>query len=331
MQDIRLAGRTLRMFVAPVAQATGPASGGAVLVAADTTDIGQTLSSLGVVVALSGVGVVLLAALAAALLTRRGLRPLRELAGAAGEIERTADPAQRLPEPAGRDEIARLTGVLNRMLSALEAARAGERRFLADASHELRTPVTSLLGNVEYAARHGADAEVLAELRHDAAAARAPGRRAARGGARERRRSAATSAVDIAGLVRAAVAETPDDRVRVREPLAAATVSGDAEALRRAVLNLIENGLIHGPPQGAVSVGVTATAQEVVITVTDEGPGPDPADRDHLFERFWRAPGAAERPGSGLGLPIVAATAGRHGGTVTVQGSAFALRLPRRE
>ena len=85
-----------------------------------------------------------------------------------GEIERTADPSQRLPEAAPVDEVGELTGVLNRMLASLEEARAGERRFLADASHELRTPVTALLGNVEYAIRHGADAEVLADLRHDA-------------------------------------------------------------------------------------------------------------------------------------------------------------------
>ena len=138
------------------------------LVASDTSDIAHTTSRLGVLVALSGAAVALLAALAAAALTRRGLRPLRTLAAAAGEIERTADPARRLPEAATLDEIGQLTGVLNRMLASLEEARAGERRLLADASHELRTPVTALLGNVEYAARHGADEEVLADLRHDA-------------------------------------------------------------------------------------------------------------------------------------------------------------------
>src|SRR5436189_157244 len=82
----------------------------------------------------SGAGIVLLATLGAAVLTRRGLRPLRRLAAGAGEIERTADPAQRLPASAAPDEIGQLTGVLNRMLGALEDARAGERRFLADAS-----------------------------------------------------------------------------------------------------------------------------------------------------------------------------------------------------
>ena len=137
------------------------------LVASDTSDIAHTTSRLGVLVALTGAGVVLVAALAAAALTRRGLRPLRTLAAAAGEIEATADPTRRLPE-ATLDEIEALTGVLNRMLASLEEARESERRLLADASHELRTPVTALLGNVEYAARHGADAEVMAELRHDA-------------------------------------------------------------------------------------------------------------------------------------------------------------------
>ena len=73
-----------------------------------------------------------------------------------------------MPPATTDDEIGRLTEVLNGMLAALDRARDSERRFLADASHELRTPVTSLLGNVEYAARHGADAELLAELRHDA-------------------------------------------------------------------------------------------------------------------------------------------------------------------
>ena len=168
IEDTDLEGRPFRIFVAPIAQAGGPAAGGAVLVASDTSDITHTISRLGADVALGGVGVVLLAALAAAALTWRGLRPLRRLAAAAGEIELTADPSQRLPEPVTLDEIGQLTGVLNRMLASLEEAQAGERRFLADASHELRTPVTALLGNVEYAVRHGADAEVLDDLRHDA-------------------------------------------------------------------------------------------------------------------------------------------------------------------
>jgi len=326
IEDIELSGRPFRLFAAPIADASGPASGGAVLVAADTSDISHTLSDLGVVVALSGVGVVLLAALAAALLTRRGLGPLRRLAAAAGEIERTADPTQRLPEPSTLDEIGRLTGVLNRMLTSLEGARASERRFLADASHELRTPVTSLLGNVEYATRHGAEPEVLEELRLDAT-------RLARlvDSLLALERAAATEVpprpVGLAPLVRTVVAEHDPARVRAGA-LAEVSVNGDEAALRRALANLIENGLGHGPPGGIVTVTLSAGEREAVLSVADEGPGPDPSDHDRLFERFWRAPDASQRPGSGLGLSIVSAIIEAHGGQITVSGSRFTARLP---
>jgi two-component system sensor histidine kinase MprB len=323
-EDIRLDGRPWRMFVAPIADAGGAAAGGAVLVAANTSDIAHTLSNLGVVVAVSGIGVVLLAAIAAAMLTRRGLAPLRRLAGAAADIERTADPGQRLPEPRTLDEVGQLTGVLNRMLASLQGAREGERRLLADASHELRTPVTALLGNVEYAARHGADPEVLEDLRHDA------GRLARLVDALlALERASATvpedSPVALDELIRDLTAG--EDRVTVG-PLAPAEVAGDEEALRRAVGNLIENGLVHGPEGGTVRVGLRVHAGMARIEVSDSGPGPDPAVHDRLFERFWRAPESSERPGSGLGLSIVAAIAERHRGRVEVEGSTFTVELP---
>lgn len=325
-EDIELDGRPLRMYAAPIAEASGPAAGGAVLVASDTSDIAHTISRLGLLVALTGAGVVLVAALAAAALTRRGLRPLRTLAAAAGEIEATADPARRLPEAATLDEIGRLTGVLNRMLASLEQARESERRLLADASHELRTPVTALLGNVEYAARHGADAEVLSELRLDA-------RRLARLVdsllALERAGEDATELerVRLDHVVRRAVDAQDAGRVHLAtaDP---AVVRGDEDALGRAVGNLIENGLVHGPPGGHVTVSLDVVGGRVLVSVTDEGAGPDPALHDQLFERFWRGPGASERPGSGLGLSIVAAIASRHRGSVRVEESTFTLDLP---
>ena len=110
LETVVVGGRELRMFAAPIADAGTPASGGVVLVASDTSDIAHTTGSLGAAVALSGAGVVLLAAIAAAALTRRGLRPLSRLADAAGEIERTADPSRRLPDPALADEVGQLTG-----------------------------------------------------------------------------------------------------------------------------------------------------------------------------------------------------------------------------
>jgi signal transduction histidine kinase len=104
------------------------------------------------------------------------------------------------------------------------------------------------------------------------------------------------------------------------------SVRGDADALRRALGNLIENGLVHGPPEGTVAVTLVRAGGVARFSVADEGPGP--AEHDRLFERFWRGADAAGRPGSGLGLAIVAAIAERHGGTVSVQGSTFTLELP---
>jgi signal transduction histidine kinase len=210
------------------------------------------------------------------------------------------------------------------MLASLQSAREGERRLLADASHELRTPVTALLGNVEYAARHGADPEVLDELRHDAA-------RLARlvDALLALERAAATAPVES----RVAIDELIRDLTAGQERVTVATlpaveVLGDEDALRRAIANLIENGLLHGPPGGTVRVGLQVAGPWARIEVSDSGPGPDPVLREHLFERFWRAPEAADRPGSGLGLSIVAAIVERHRGRIEVEGSKFTVELP---
>jgi two-component system sensor histidine kinase MprB len=329
-EDVRIAGRPFRVYGAPIAQAGGPAAGGAILVASDTTDISDTLAHLEVVLALSGAGVAVLAILAAILLTRRGLRPLRRLAAAAEEIQRTGDPARRLG--GGRadsgDEVSQLTGILNRMLESLERSRASERRFLADASHELRTPVTTLLGNVAYAARHGADPQLLDELQSDAA-------RLARLVddllllEREGAPAQTLEAVPLDEIVHEAIRghEQLQHRLRLGS-IEHASVRGDADALRRMLDNLIENAVIHGPPDGLVEIALAITDGGVRLTVHDQGPGPDPADLDRLFERFWRGREASGRPGSGLGLSIVAATVERHGGRVEVSGSVFTVELP---
>ncbi len=327
-ENIPIGGRTFRLYAAPIAEAGGAAAGGAVLVASDTTDISQTIHHLSLVLTLSGAAAALLAVLAAALLTRRGLRPLRRLASAAGEIERTADPARRLPEAGAGDEISQLTGVLNRMLASLEQARTSERRFLADASHELRTPVTALKGNVEYAARHGADPEVLADLERDAA------RLARLVDAllvleRETAATGERSSFELGDLAREVVSDYAllTERVRL-EGVESAPVHAEQTAIRRVLENLIENALVHGPDAGEVIVSVRRDGDRALLTVRDQGAGPDPAHRARLFERFWRGPDASERPGSGLGLSIVEAIVERHEGRVTVAGAAFTVDLP---
>ncbi|HLH64912.1 MAG TPA: HAMP domain-containing sensor histidine kinase [Solirubrobacteraceae bacterium] len=327
VQTIQLGGRPLRLYAAPIASGFGPAAGGAVLVASDTSDISATTGRLGALIALVGGAIALVAAAAAALLVRRGLRPLRALADVAGEVQRTADPSHRLPDDDSRDEVGRLTRVLNGMLAALARARDAERRLIADASHELRTPVTSLLGNVQYAARHGADEEILDELAHDAARlASLVDSLLALERAGTPAPAAAARPVALDDLARAVVAQE-GQRVTVGE-LAALSVEGDPDALARALGNLVRNGLVHGPPGGKVRVDVARDGGQARISVSDEGPGPAPELHDRLFERFWRGPGAAARPGSGLGLAIVAAVAQAHGGRVSVDGSTFSIHLP---
>ncbi|MGI8429413.1 MAG: sensor histidine kinase [Solirubrobacteraceae bacterium] len=331
-EDRRVGGLPYRLYAAPIAQAGGPAAGGAVLVAADTAEDASTIGHLELVLALSGVGLALLAALGAAGLTRRGLKPLRRLAGAAGEIERTADAARRLPESGAADEIGQLTGVLNRMLASLERSRETERRFLADASHELRTPVTTLLGNVEYAARHGADPEVLADLQRDAA-------RLARlvddllvlerAGSPARERELVGVELDRLAhrVANGYVQKGAAVRIGGLEPV---SVAAEPDSLARALEKLIDNALAHGPAGGEVTITVMKMegGGRALLTVSDRGPGPDPAHREHLFERFWRGTDASERPGSGLGLSIVAAIVERHAGRIVVDGAAFTVELP---
>jgi two-component system, OmpR family, sensor kinase len=330
-EDIRISGREFRLYAAPIAQAGGPAAGGAVLVASDTTDISHTARHLGVVLAITGAVVALIAALIAAALTRRGLGPLQRLVRGAEEIERTGDPGRRLPAAEGTpaEEVAQLTGVLNRMLASLERSRASERRFLADASHELRTPVTTLLGNAEYARRHGADPEVLADLQRDAArlARLVDGLLALE---REGAGAPALMPVDLARLLADTVHEHEQAGAQLRlGELEPATVKGDPDALRRVIDNLIDNALVHGPAGGEVDIDLIGRDGQARLSVRDAGPGPDPDQHDRLFERFWRAPDASQRPGSGLGLSIVAAIVERHGGRITVDGSTFTVELPR--
>jgi signal transduction histidine kinase len=105
-------------------------------------------------------------------------------------------------------------------------------------------------------------------------------------------------------------------------------VRGDRTELTRAVENLVENALVHGPADGEVTISLREADRRALLTVGDSGRGPDVADRERLFERFWRGAGASGRPGSGLGLSIVSAIAARHGGTVRVDGSAFTIDLP---
>ncbi len=312
-----LGSEDVRVYVAPLAEAGGPAAGGAVAVAASTHDADATLASVRILVLVAALLALAVGAATLTLLMRHALRPVTRLARAAAEIERTSDSRRRLPEYGTDDEIGRLSRTLNGMLGALQRSREAERRFLADASHELRTPLTALVGNVEFLARHGSSDELVAELEKDA-------------------RRLTRLADDLLALSREEAAPVPDESVSLDElargfagiDLVAPSpvfVRGDRAALERAVANLVENARRHG--QGAVTVNVAGRGDVATLSVSDEGSGLAATEAARAFERFWR--GGSRQAGSGLGLAIVRATAERHGGRAMAEGARFTIELPR--
>ncbi len=320
--DADLGDQHVRLYVAPLADISGPAAGGAVIVASSASELEHTLADVRGLLVLSALAAAALAALAAAVLMRRALRPVEHLSEAAAEIERTGDARRRLPVPQTDDEVGRLADTLNRMLAALEEARDAERRFVADASHELRTPLTALRGNVAYLARHGADRDVVADLEADAS-------------------RLARLIDDLLVLSREDAGEPPLEEVRLDELARAVTetddtvvaeapepvrVRGDRAALERALDNLVQNALHYGPEGGRVTVTALQENGVARLSVSDEGRGLQPYEAARAFERFWR--GEHGKPGSGLGLAIVRATAERHGGRATVEGARFTIELP---
>jgi two-component system sensor histidine kinase MprB len=322
--DTELDGEPIRVFAAPIADVSGPAAGGVVLVAASTADIEDTLHQLSLLLLLCGAIAVVAGGLAAALLTRRSVRPLRQLSSSAATIEHTGDASRRLAEPATPEEIGDLARALNGMLAALERSRERERRFLADASHELRTPLTSLIGNVDFLSRHGASGEVVADLRGDAERLR---RLVDDLLVLERESGAAApeQPVPLEQTVAEVSAGNPNVVARIEGP---ATVIGEPGALARSLENLLENAAVHGPPGGLVEISMKSVGGWVEVAVRDEGAGFPPGAEEAAFERFWRAGEATGRSGSGIGLAIVKATAERHGGEVKASGSTVTVRLP---
>jgi signal transduction histidine kinase len=313
-------GLNLRIYVTPLAAVGG--GSGAVVVAADVSDVDSNLADIRRVTVIAALLGVLAGVGAAWVLARRAMRPLVRLTGAAEEISRSAAGDERLPVPGTGDEVARLADTLNRMLASLDAAREREQRFVADAAHELRTPITALLGNAAFVARHGADPSALADLEGDA-------------------KRLSRTLDDLIALAREEGAGPPDGVVSLDEAARRAApggvavaapqpvrVRGDTAALERAIRNLIENAQLHGPPGGTVAVAVTERDGRALVTVSDDGPGLVGEAADRAFDRFWRGAETGGRPGSGLGLAIVRSTAERHGGTVRARGARFTIELP---
>ncbi|TKR21961.1 HAMP domain-containing histidine kinase, partial [Cellulomonas hominis] len=304
--------------------------------------------------ALAGVVPALTALFAAAIWVAlgRALRPVERLRAAAAQVARAGGPGS-LPDPGTDDEVGALARTLNEMLDRLEEAAGRQRAFVADAAHELRTPLAALRAQLEVAATHPAAYE--------------PGELVDGLGEQVRRMQALVddllllarlgsrpvpdAAVDLGDVAREAVALAvagAGGRVGVApgagggagpaasggvavEVVGAGRARGDEAALGRVVRNLVENAIGHA----ATSVRVEAA--DGLVAVVDDGPGVPAADRERAFARFVRLDAARARPGggSGLGLAIAREVAREHGGDVVlgdradgVAGLRAELRLP---
>jgi signal transduction histidine kinase len=273
----------------------------------------------------------------------RVLRPIGRITSVARDIQAT-DLSRRIELPGPDDELKQLGDTFDAMLARLDAAFAAQRQFVADASHELRNPLAIIRTNVDVAlADPRADPE---DLRHTIAVVKRASDRMARlvddllALARRQEPTLEHEQVDLG----VAVAEASDDFV---VPAAArgivldraiapgVIVTGDRDALKRAVANLLENAVRLAPAGSRIRLATGSEGDRAWVAVADEGPGIAPEDQPHVFDRFWRADKARARAdgGTGLGLAIVRQIAESHGGQVRLQskvgvGSSFVIWLP---
>ena len=261
--------------------------------------------------------------------TGRALHPVEAMRLEAEAITHTTL-HRRVPEPATADEVGRLARTMNAMLDRLQGAAEAQRRFVADASHELRTPVATLRAELEVAQRAGDEAAL---------------RRAVDGALAEEQRledllgdllllasvdEAPAIGDEVVDLAVLATAEAQRPRRVPVSVVGEGRVTGSPRQLERAVRNLIDNAARHARTTVAVTIDGTG------VVVDDDGPGVAGADRDRIFERFTRLDEGRARDagGVGLGLSIVAAVAAAHRGSVAVGvapqlgGARFTMRLP---
>jgi two-component system OmpR family sensor kinase len=332
-----------RVYAAPNSDSRGET----VVVAVPMDDVRSALERL-VLVEVGG-GAVLLAVLCAGawLLLRRGLKPLEQMAGTAGEIA-AGDLSQRVSPSGGASEVGQLGLALNTMLEEIESAFAERdateqrlRQFLADASHELRTPLTSIQGFAELF-RLGADQEhadvptILRRIEEESARMKVLVEDLLLLARLDETRPVERAPVDLAVVAADAcsdaVAADPSRQVTLDAPEPVVTWGDDA-LLRQAVANLVANAVRHTPAGTAIDVTARRVDGSAEVVVRDHGPGLSPEALAHVFDRFWQADRARAGSGAGLGLAIVAGIAAEHGGRASAAnapdgGAVFALSLP---
>ena len=303
-------------------------NGDSLLISKSLDPTGKVIKRLGTILLIVGGLGMAVAAIAGGTVARTGLRPVARLTEAAERVARTDD---LRPIPVhGSDELARLTGAFNMMLRALAESRERQTRLVTDAGHELRTPLTSLRTNVELLMASmvpgaprlpeeemdGLRTDVIAQIEELSTLV---------GDLVDLTRDDAGAAIHVP-VDMAEVVERSLERVRRRRndiefdvELTDWQVYGDEAGLSRAVLNLLDNASKWSPTGGLVAVRLSQVDQRhAELVVSDLGPGIPPAERQLVFERFYRSTSARAMTGSGLGLAIVQQVAVKHGGTLWV-------------
>lgn len=326
-EDLRVSARTV----------SAPDGRYVVLVAGDSESAEHTVKRVAALTAVGGPIVVVAAALATYLLVGRSLRSVEEIRSRVAVIG-AAGLSERVPVPPARDEIARLAETMNDMLARVEAGHAAQRRFVGDASHELRSPLAVVTAALELARDRpeALDAELiggtllpeaermrlLIEDLLTLAAADESGLEV---------RGDDVDLDDLAGAQVQALRSRGDHTVRTAiEPV---RIRGDQPKLARVLRNIAENAAAHA--RSTVAVTVLRDEEFGRVIVDDDGPGIAVADRERVFGRFVRleADRARATGGSGLGLAIVAEIVAAHGGSVTIGespwgGARFVVDLP---
>jgi two-component system, OmpR family, sensor histidine kinase MprB len=295
----------------------GLGSRGAVQVARSLEEVDSVLDDQLLLLILVGAGGIVLAAVMSIVVARTALAPVTRFTRRTESLTTDPDPSQRL-EVSGRDEIARLAQSFNTTLDALERSVEAQRNLVADASHELRTPISTLRANIQLlreadrlspAEQRQLRDDIIGELDELTALvsdvvelARGP---KPTGEPDDVRLDAIVG--DVVERTRRRASDL-DFEVRLNPTL----IEGEPERVGRAVTNLLDNARKWSPPGGTVEVALS----EGVLSVRDHGPGFDEEDLPHVFDRFYRAQRARGQPGSGLGLAIVRQAAEAHGGWV---------------
>ena len=327
--DATVNGIHLRIYTTRINNRT------ALQIARPLTEVDQALARIRLLFLVISLVAVAGAATLGLLVSRTTLRPVKQLTEDAERIATTLDLRDRTDQSRS-DELGRLARAFNTMLDALTGSISAQRQLVADASHELRTPITTIRTNLEVIELHDempADdrrrilAEATEELREmthliDELVELAHG-------------DAQTLSTEPARLdliaEDAVAAAARRSSLDIRLDASPTVVEAAPAALSRAISNLLDNAIKWSPPNAPVEV----TVKDGTLSVRDHGPGVDAADLPHVFDRFYRATTARTLPGSGLGLAIVRQVAEAHGGTITAEaaiggGTLFTLCLPTR-